>query len=378
MNSQKKFNNAIIGKALIFSFALCLTGSVALFTNTAHAQVLSANVDAQDSASSYSADDLDNILAPIALYPDPLLAQVLVAATFNDQIQDASQSLSAGNVAIDDQPWDDSVKAVAHYPKVLFTMAAQPDWTSGIGQAYAAQSADAMDSIQRLRSMALAQGNLFSTQQQQVAIVGGAIQILPARVGYFFLPSYDSDRVFSTPASISFGPASAIDASSDDHIDWHEHHIFDRHHHYARTGDGDRGRRGRIQRTQGPSLKRFNPGRDTERVNRSRYNPGRPSQPGNPTYPESTNQAVNRGQMNHGQFNQGVNRAQMNPGQYNQAVNGAQINRAQYNHAVNSTQINRGQYNQAVNSHQMNRGSFNTAMNRGFAPARPSGRSARR
>src|ERR1700686_3169275 len=127
MNSQNTFSNAIIGKALMFSFALCLTGSSALFTNTAYADDLSANADAQDSASSYSADDLDNLLASIALYPDPLLAQVLVAATFDDQIQDASQVLSAGsaNVAIDDQPWDDSVKAVAHYPKVLFTLAAQ-------------------------------------------------------------------------------------------------------------------------------------------------------------------------------------------------------------------------------------------------------------
>src|SRR5271154_7277531 len=168
MNSQNNFGKAIIGKALnlSLSLALCLTGSAALFTSTAYADDASANVDAaQADSSSYSAADLDNLLAPIALYPDPLLAQVLVAATFDDQIQDASQLLSAGAVAVDDQPWDDSVKAVAHYPKVLFTLAAQPDWTTALGQAYVAQSTDVMNSIQRLRAMASAQGNLVSTQQ---------------------------------------------------------------------------------------------------------------------------------------------------------------------------------------------------------------------
>jgi Protein of unknown function (DUF3300) len=257
MNSQTTFSKAIIGKALTFSLALCLTGSAALLTATAYAQDTSANVDAsQDGSSLYSADDLDNLLAPIALYPDPLLAQVLVAATFDDQIQDASQVLSAGAVAVDDQPWDDSVKAVAHYPKVLFTLAAQPDWTSAIGQAYVTQSTDVMNSIQRLRSMALEQGNLVSNQQQLVAASDGAIQILPARAGYVFLPAYDPAVVFSAAAFISFGPALAIDGSCDDQIDWHQHHVFDGHHHAVRTGDG--GSRGRVRNAR--ERGRFNQG----------------------------------------------------------------------------------------------------------------------
>ena len=406
MNSQKSFSNAIIGKALTFSLALCFAGSAALSTNTAYAQIVSASVDAQDSSSSYTADDLDNLLAPIALYPDPLLAQVLVAATFDDQIQDASQVLSAGsaNVSIDDQPWDDSVKAVAHYPKVLFTLAAQPDWTSAIGQAYVAQSTDVMNSIQRLRSMALAQGNLSSTQQQLVAVSDGAIQILPARAGFMFLPAYDPALAFSTSALISFGPALAVDASADDHIDWHAHHIFDRHHRDVRTGY--RGSRGSIRNVRGPVQGGFNPGVRRPQaasgpVNRGRYNPGFARGPVNRGQYNSgsTYTPVNRGQANaasapapgnRGQYNSGSTYAPANRGQANAASAPAPGNRGQYNPKSTYTPVNRGQANAApapvnrapsspnVNRGQVSRAPVTTAMNRGFAPARSLGRTARR
>jgi Protein of unknown function (DUF3300) len=387
MNSQRIIGNAIIANVLIFSFALCLTISAPVFAQTVGVADSPATLSsAQDGGSSYSADDLDNLLAPIALYPDPLLAQVLVAATFDDQIQDASQLLSAGgaNVAIDDQPWDESVKAVAHYPKVLFTLAAQPDWTTALGQAYIAQSTDVMISIQRLRAMALAQGNLVSTSQQRLVATDGAIQILPTRAGYFFLPAYDPALAYSTPALVSFGPAMAIDSSSDDQIDWHEHHIFDRHHHYARTGDRDR--RGRISQVRGRG--RFNPGdrRGPETrpsLNRGQYNPGGNYGQANhgQTNRGKYNPAVNNGQANRGQYKPAVNNGQANRGQYKPAVNNGQTNRGQYNPAANHGQANRGQYNPGVNRGQMNygqmnRGLVNTAMNRGAA-ARPSGRNRR-
>jgi len=407
MNSQTTFSKAIIGKALTFSLALCLTGSAALFTTTAYAQDPSANVDAsQDGSSLYSADDLDNLLAPIALYPDPLLAQVLVAATFDDQIQDASQLLSAGAVAVDDQPWDDSVKAVAHYPKVLFTLAAQPDWTSAIGQAYVTQSTDVMNSIQRLRSMALEQGNLVSNQQQLVAASDGAIQILPARAGYVFLPAYDPAVVFSAAAFISFGPALAIDGSCNDQIDWHQHHIFDGHHHDVRTGD--RGSRGRIRNAR--ERGRFNPGarRSQEArgpVNRGRYNPG-----------------FTRGAANHGPSNAGFARGAANHGRYNPGFtrtrstnNGstkmgstkptstkptstkpastkptstkptstkpastkpASTKPASTNAASTHAPVNRGQSNPGVNRGQVSRTPA-PSMNRGSAPARSAGKGRR-
>ncbi|HEV2615062.1 MAG TPA: DUF3300 domain-containing protein, partial [Candidatus Acidoferrales bacterium] len=116
----------------------------------------------------YSPDQMDNLLAPIALYPDPLLAQVLPAATFVDQIDDADRWVRAnGQEDIDDQPWDVSVKAVAHYPEVLDMMDEKLDWTTAVGQAYVNQSTDVMESIQRLRSLAYSQGNLVSNSQWQ-------------------------------------------------------------------------------------------------------------------------------------------------------------------------------------------------------------------
>jgi len=114
----------------------------------------------------YSPDQLDNLLAPIALYPDPLLAQVLPAATFVDQIDEASRYVrSYGQNGIDDQDWDVSVKAVAHYPAVLDMMADKIDWTTALGQAYVNQSTDVMISVQRLRRLASDQGNLITNQR---------------------------------------------------------------------------------------------------------------------------------------------------------------------------------------------------------------------
>ena len=93
----------------------------------------------------FSTEQLDNLLAPIALYPDPILAQVLVAATFPEQVDIAAKYVRAnGTRGIDDQAWDVSVKSVAHYPPVLNMLADRDDWTTALGQAYANQSGDVM------------------------------------------------------------------------------------------------------------------------------------------------------------------------------------------------------------------------------------------
>src|SRR5581483_10253078 len=104
----------------------------------------------------FTPDQLDNLLAQIALYPDPLLAQVLVAATFPDQIDEAARFVRGDSNPndIDGQSWDVSVKAVAHYPTVLNMMADQIDWTTSLGQAYVNQGDDVMASVQRLRAEA--------------------------------------------------------------------------------------------------------------------------------------------------------------------------------------------------------------------------------
>ena len=148
----------------------------------------------------YSAEELDNLVAPVALYPDALLAQILVAATFPDQIAVASQYVrDRGTRNIEDQGWDLSVKAVAYYPPVLNMLARDEDWTVALGQAYASQSGDVMDAVQRLREMAREQGNLVSTREHVVTEDRGRIIIVPANPQVIYVPTYDPAIVYVRP-----------------------------------------------------------------------------------------------------------------------------------------------------------------------------------
>jgi len=184
----------------------------------------------QDDASGafFSPEQLDNLLAPIALYPDPLLAQVLLAATFPDQIDEAARFLRANSDpnSIDSEPWDVSVKAVAHYPTVLYMMADKLDWTTSLGQAYASQSTDVTESIQRLRAQARSAGNLVSTPEQEIREADGYINIWPAQPQYIYVPMYDPGIVyyrrggFLSGAAISFGRGFMIGAWLNHDFDW--------------------------------------------------------------------------------------------------------------------------------------------------------------
>ena len=186
----------------------------------------------------FSPQQLDNLLAPIALYPDPLLAQVLVAATFVDQVDQAAHWMRAYNntTAIDDQPWDISVKAVAHYLPVLYRMSDQIDWTTAVGQAYVYQPTDVMTSVQRLRSLARSAGNLVTNEQQQVDFDGDSINIVPAQPRYVYVPTYDPNIIYFGPgyysgglypaSTISFGPPFPIGAWLNNDFDWPRRRIY--------------------------------------------------------------------------------------------------------------------------------------------------------
>jgi hypothetical protein len=153
----------------------------------------------------YSAEELDNLVAPIALYPDALLAQILVAATFPDQIAIANRYVrERGTRNIEEQGWDISVKAVAYYPPVLNMLARDEDWTVALGQSYASQSGDVMDAVQRLREMAREQGNLVSTREHTVTEDRGRIIIVPANPEVIYVPTYDPAIVYVRPI-FSFG-----------------------------------------------------------------------------------------------------------------------------------------------------------------------------
>jgi hypothetical protein len=184
----------------------------------------------------FSPDQLDNLLAPVALYPDPLLAQVLLAATFPDQIDLAARFVrfdrDPGDV--DGQPWDVSVKAVAHYPTVLAMMADKLDWTTAVGQAYVEQSTGVMASIQRLRTQARAAGNLVSTPELEVVDSGGEIELWPAQPEYIYVPLYDPGAVFRYRAPLFFGARFVIGAWLNFDFDWRQHRVF--YHGWERGG----------------------------------------------------------------------------------------------------------------------------------------------
>ncbi len=187
-----------------------------------------------DSGGYFSPEQLDNLLAPIALYPDPLLAQVLLAATFPDQIDEADREMRASydHYNVDYAPWDVSVKAVAHYPAVLHMMADKLDWTTSLGQAYVSQSTDVMAAVQRLRRRSRDAGYLVTTRQMEVVETDGYIYVWPAQPRYIYVPVYDPAvvfvprRGFFTGLVIGFGTGFVIGAWLNHDCDWREHRVF--------------------------------------------------------------------------------------------------------------------------------------------------------
>lgn len=164
--------------------------------------------------SAYSSEQLDELVAPIALYPDPLVALILPAATVPGDVAIAAHYIEGNGdpAQVDSQPWDDSVRALAHYPDVIKWMDDNLEWTSTLGRAFLLEPTQVMESIQQLRAQARANGTLVSTPQQTVVVDGGSIEIIPAQPDTIYIPQYDPDVVFveepvvySSPV-IVFGP----------------------------------------------------------------------------------------------------------------------------------------------------------------------------
>ena len=179
-----------------------------------------------------AAAQLDQLLGPIALYPDPLIAQILPASTLPTQIVLADRYLSGGGDPnqIGQQPWDASVQALARYPNVLKWMDDNLNWTTELGQAFLNQQQDVMESIQRLRQSASNLGNLQSTPQQQVINDGGNIEIVPADPQVIYVPVYQPDQVYyqtcyGTPF-ITFGIGFPIGLWLNCDFDWGHHNLI--------------------------------------------------------------------------------------------------------------------------------------------------------
>jgi uncharacterized membrane protein YgcG len=154
-----------------------------------------------------TAEQLQRLVAPIALYPDSLVAQVLAASTFPEQVVEADRWVQAHpdlkgddlGKAVDQQPWDPSVKALAAFPSVLGNMDKNLSWTSSLGDAYYNQQQDVMDAVQVMRKKAQDSGNLKSTPQQTVTEQDSAIDIEPADPEVVYVPAYDPWLVYGYP-----------------------------------------------------------------------------------------------------------------------------------------------------------------------------------
>ena len=155
-------------------------------------------------AATFSQEQLNQMLAPIALYPDSLLANILVAATFPLEVVSADRWVKQNkdlkgdelNAALDEMKWDLSVKALVPFPEVLAMMSEKLDWTQTFGEAFLAQQSDVMDTVQKLRAKAQAEGNLKTTQEQKVEVKGEAIVIEPASPTTVYVPAYNPAVVY--------------------------------------------------------------------------------------------------------------------------------------------------------------------------------------
>jgi len=158
----------------------------------------------------FSQAELDQLVAPIALYPDALLAQVLMASTYPIEVVYADRWIAANpglkDTALEDallsQTWDPAVKSLTVFPQVLQMMSQKLDWTQKLGDALLAQQADVMATVQALRAKALAEGTLKDSREQRVIVVteNGVtiIKIEPADPEVVYVPTYDPSIVYGT------------------------------------------------------------------------------------------------------------------------------------------------------------------------------------
>jgi len=177
-----------------------------------------------------SPPQLDQLVARIALYPDPLLANVLSASTYWTEIPEAAawadqHSYLKGDalaqaMQADHLQWDPNIMALLPFPSVLDMMARDPAWTQQLGNAVLTQDSDVMDAVQRMRQRAMGYGYLTPNDCMYVTSSGGYIQILPVDPNVVYVPYYDPVVVFAPPrpgfaigGAIRFGPGITIGAA---------------------------------------------------------------------------------------------------------------------------------------------------------------------
>src|SRR5580704_2983139 len=230
-NTERQMISKTIHQALSMSLcAILLVQGVTAQTNSQSSSTATAPTVAP-----LTDDQLDSLLAPIALYPDALVAQVLAASCYADEVAFADDWLSQNQnlqgatltQAVDQQSWDPSVKALTQFPSVLHNMAKNLSWTSNLGQAFENQQSDVMDAVQIMRAKAQAAGTLQSSSQIKVVQQSPqTIIIEPASSNVVYVPQYNPAVVYGAPllvpaytppvavaAGVSFGAGVAIGAA---------------------------------------------------------------------------------------------------------------------------------------------------------------------
>lgn len=240
-------------------------------------------------------DQLNDLVQRIALYPDPLLAQILTASTYSNEIPDAANwadehsglrgDALARAIEADNLQWDASVLALLPFPSVLDMMARDPSWAQQLGDAVLNQRGDVMDAVQRMRREAYNYGYLRTDPYSRVVIDDGSYEIVPINPAYIYVPAYNPAIVFAPPrvgiavgGAIRFGPAVILGGAfapwgwAHPYFGWHQGAIF----FDGRAWDRDwRNRRSYRQSYAHPWVRRPGPRVERHHVERRR-GPGHP------------------------------------------------------------------------------------------------------
>jgi len=240
--------STILVLGLLFISLLLIFNSV--FPQQARAQ----EPNDQASSENFSREELAQMLAPIALYPDTLLSQVLMASTYPIEVIEADRWVKRNpdlkderlDSALEDQDWDPSVRALCHFPSILALMSDNISETVNIGNAFLAQEDEVMDTVQELRHKAYEKGNLDTNREQKVIVKKETIIIEPADPRVYYVPYYDPLTIYGSwwyPAyppyywgppgvsigiGISYWPAFYFGFAFGtwSYFDWHYHRIY--------------------------------------------------------------------------------------------------------------------------------------------------------
>lgn len=207
--------SATLTSSKIIALLLAWTLTAASIATESFASPAQGSTAAQTGAP--SSERLEQLLAPIALYPDALVAQILAGATYPTQIVEADRWMGQNSnlqgedlaKAVDKQPWDESVKALTQFPAVLDNMSKNLSWTSALGDAYFNDQAGVTATVQKLRLQAKNAGNLKTTKEQTVTTQAQTIIIQPANPQIVYVPTYNPTIVYGTPVAVYPGYSSA-------------------------------------------------------------------------------------------------------------------------------------------------------------------------